>query len=352
MAIQGNASLVGLNKSAKYPDYERLQNIEHQVQRGSELTKQLLGFARGGKYEVKPTNLNELLKRQNHMFGRTKKEITIHEKYEENLWTVEVDQGQIEQVLLNIYVNAWQAMPGGGNLYIQTENITLDESYIKPFQMEPGKYAKISVTDNGVGMDEATRQRIFEPFFTTKEMRRGTGLGLASAYGIIKNHNGIITVYSERGHGSTFNIYLPMSEKELSKEVKISEEILRGTETLLLVDDEDMIIEIGEQMLKQLGYETLIAGGGREAVEIYEKNKDNIDMIILDMIMPDMSGSYTFDRLKEINPDVKVLLSSGYSIDGGPTGILERGCDGFIQKPFDMKQLSRKLREILDKEKP
>lgn len=200
-------------------------------------------------------------------------------------------------------------------------------------------------------MDEATRQRIFEPFFTTKEMGRGAGLGLASVYGIIKNHSGFINVYSKKGEGTTFNIYLPASESEISgQKSEISEDVRHGDETVLLVDDEDMIIDIGEQLLENIGYTVLIAKSGKEATEIYEKNKDKIDMVILDMIMPDMSGGDTFDRLKEINPEIKVLLSSGYSINGQATEILERGCDGFIQKPFSMKQLSRKIREILDKE--
>ncbi len=348
MGIQGNASLMLLDKTSSHPDYERLRNIEKSVLSGAELTKQLLGFARGGRYEVKPTDLNELIERQNRMFGRTKKEITVHGKYEENLWTVEVDQGQIEQALLNLFVNAWQAMPGGGDLYIQTDNVILDEDYVKPFNMEPGRYVKTSITDTGVGMDEGTQQRIFEPFFTTKEMGRGAGLGLASVYGIIKNHGGIINVYSERGEGTTFTIHLPASEKEVIKEEKAPEEILKGEEAVLLVDDEGMVLDVGEQMLKQLGYKVLIATGGREAIGLYKKNPEKIDIVILDMIMPEMGGGKTYDSLKKINPHVKVLLSSGYSVNGQATEILERGCDGFIQKPFNMKELSQKLRDILD----
>ena len=349
MGIQGNASLILLGKTSDRPDYERLKNIEQGVQSGAEMTKQLLGFARGGKYEVRPTNLNELIKSQNRMFGRTKKEITVRGKYEEDLWTVEVDQGQINQVILNLYVNAWQAMPGGGDLYIQTENITLDENYAKPFTVEPGRYVKISITDTGVGMDEETQKRIFEPFFTTREMGRGTGLGLASVYGIIKNHGGIINVYSVKGEGTTFNIYLTASEKEVIKEKEIDGEVLKGFETVLLVDDEDMIIDVGEGILKTLGYKVLVARGGKEAIEIYKKNQDTIDIVILDMIMPGVSGGKTYDRMKEINPDLKVLLSSGYSINGQATEILDRGCNGFIQKPFNMRAFSQEVRKILDR---
>ncbi|MFC1488408.1 PAS domain S-box protein [Thermodesulfobacteriota bacterium] len=350
MGIQGRTSLMLMDSDTSSSHFEHLKGIEDYVKSAADLTRQLLGFARGGKYEVKPIELNELVKTENRMFGRTRKEINIHEAIEENLWTVEVDQRQIEQVLLNIYVNAWHAMPGGGNLYIQTENIIIDEEYSKPHGVVPGNYVKISITDTGVGMDEATRQRIFDPFFTTKEMGRGTGLGLASAYGIIKNHNGFIDVYSEKGEGTTFNIYLPASEKEAVKEEEIHEKLFRGTETLLLVDDEDMIIDVGCGIIEKLGYKVLAAKSGNEAIAIYQKNKANIDLLILDMIMPDMGGGETYDKLKEINPDIKVILSSGYSINGLATEILERGCNGFIQKPFKLEDLSKKIRDILDKE--
>ena len=349
MAIQGRTSIMLMKKDSSHPDIRHLKGIEDNVESAADLTRQLLGFARGGKYEVKPTDLNEVVNKQNRMFGRTKKEITIRGKYEENLWPVEADRGQIEQVLLNLYVNAWQAMLAGGDLYLETENVTLDENYVKPFSIKPGKYVKISVTDTGTGMDKATQKKIFEPFFTTKEMGRGTGLGLASAYGIIKNHGGFISVYSEKGHGTTFNIYLPASEKEIIEEKKPTGDTLRGTETVLFVDDEEMIIEVAEEIFEQLGYKVLIARSGKEAIEIYEENKEHIDIVLLDMIMPDMSGSDTYDKMKKIDPDIKVLLSSGYSINGQATEIMDRGCNGFIQKPFKMKELSQKLREVLDK---
>ena len=348
MAIQARTEIMITNKDSSHPDFGHLSGIEDSVESAADLTKQLLGFARSGKYEVKPTNINELIKKQNRMFGRTKKEITIRGIYEKNLWSVEVDRGQIDQVILNLYINAWQAMPGGGHLYIQTENVTLDENYTELYKADPGKYVKISISDTGIGMDRATQERIFDPFFTTKEMGRGTGLGLASAYGIIKNHGGFINVYSEKGEGSTFNIYLPSSEKEATGEKKPAGDTLRGSATILFVDDEDMIIEVAKDLLEALGYKVLTAGGGKEAIETYKKNKEQIDIVILDMVMPDMSGSVTFDRMKEIDPDIKVLLSSGYSINGQATEILDRGRDGFIQKPFRMKALSQKLREILD----
>ncbi len=197
-------------------------------------------------------------------------------------------------------------------------------------------------------MDKDAQERIFDPFFTTKETVRGTGMGLASAYGIISNHRGIIAVQSELGEGTTFSIYLPAPKKEVEKEREVPAKISPGKETVLLVDDEDMIIEIGKEMLSKMDYKVFTTRNGAEAVKTFTENKDIIDLVILDMIMPDMGGGETYDRMKEINPDVKVLLSSGYSINGEAASILERGCDGFIQKPFSMNDLSSKIRVILD----
>jgi PAS domain S-box-containing protein len=350
MGIQGRTSLMMIDKPQSHPDLVHLKGIEEYVQNAAELTKELLGFARGGKYEVRPANLNELIKYENRMFGQTRKEIRITGKFEENLWTVEVDQGQIRQVLLNLYVNAWQAMPAGGELYVQTENVTLDEDYVKPLEIAPGRYVKISVTDTGVGMDDKTQQKIFNPFFTTKGMGEGTGLGLSSVYGIVNNHSGFINVYSKIGVGTTFNIYLPASEKEVVEEKQTTGEIVKGEGTILLVDDEDMIIEVGEKLLKKLGYKVMVSKSGKEAIDVYGKNMNNIDLIVLDMIMSGMGGGDTYDQLKEINPAIKVLLSSGYSINGQAQEILDRGCNGFIQKPFNMKELSKKIEGILDQE--
>lgn len=348
MGIVGYTSLILLNTDASDLRYERLKSIEQLVDRGANLTKQLLGFARGGKYEVRPTDPNELVSKSSDLFGRTRQELIIHRKYQTDVYAVDVDRGQIEQVLLNLYVNAWQAMPSGGELYLETKNVTLDKVFCRRHSITHGNYAKISVTDTGVGMDQATQQRIFEPFFTTKEMGRGTGLGLASAYGIVKNHDGLINVSSEVGKGTTFDIYLPASKKEVIVESALSAEVVRSTGTVLLVDDQDMILAVGQEMLKAIGYEVITAQGGKEALEIYEHRGNEIHVVILDMIMPAMSGGETYDKLKAVNPGVKVILSSGYSIDGQATEIIERGCNGFIQKPFNIKELSQKIREVLD----
>ena len=349
MAVQGNASLILLNKDSDHPDYKKIKNIEKQVQRGAGLTKQLLGFARGGKYEVTPTNLNEIIRASTKMFARTKKELSINSKYQEKIWAVEADQGQIEQVLLNLFVNAWQAMSGGGNLFVETENLVLNADDVRSLEIKPGRYVKISVSDTGVGMDASIRERIFDPFFSTREVGKGTGLGLASSYGIIRNHGGIIDVKSEKGKGSTFDIYLPAAKsKVIDQRSEVSEDIKPGTETILLVDDEEIIIDVSPEMLTELGYEVLTAKSGEKALEQYRINKDKIDLVILDMIMPGMGGGETYDRLKQIDPEITVLLSSGYSIDGQATEILKRGCNGFIQKPFNIEILSKKIREILN----
>ena len=348
MGIQGRTSLMLMGIDSSHPHHDQLKGIDGYVKSATDLTKQLLGFARGGKYEVKPKNVNRIVEKSVEMFGRTRKEITIDANYEENLWVVEVDPGQIEQALLNIYVNAWQAMPSGGKLFLQTENLVLDQSHAAAVSLEPGDYVKISVSDTGIGMDKETMARVFEPFFTTKQMGRGTGLGLASAFGIVRNHGGMIQVHSEKELGSTFVIYLPASKKAVEKVMLSSESLLKGKETVLLVDDEQIFIDVTQEMLEFLGYRVLSANTGSEAIGIYQQRKDEVDIVILDIIMPDMGGGDVFERLQGMAPEIKVLLSSGYSIDGEATQLLKRGCSGFIQKPFDLTEFSRKLREILD----
>jgi PAS domain S-box-containing protein len=347
MGIQGNVSVLLLDCPPDSELYENLQSIQQCVESGAKLTQQLLGFARGGKYVVEPTNLNRIVRSTSQLFGRTRKEIVIFENFEEDIWAVNVDQKQVEQVLLNIYINAWQAMPEGGELYLRTENVVLDSKRGKFFHTVPGKYVKISIRDTGRGMDEATMQRIFEPFFTTKEIGTGTGLGLASAFGIIKNHNGYIDVRSKPGQGAVFTIFLPATEEKV---LEIEQKVVTlepGTETILLVDDEKAILEACASMLEKLGYRVIIARGGNEAVDLYREHQAQIDLVILDIIMPDLSGGEVFDRLLDINPEVRVLLSSGYSIEDQAAEIMGRGCDGFIQKPFQMEHLHRNIREIM-----
>ncbi|MFO7760217.1 MAG: response regulator [Desulfobia sp.] len=349
MGIQGYVSLMLDDFNSKDYHYNMLKAMERQLKSGSELSGQLLGFAMKGKYQVEAIDLNELIKSSVEMFGRTKKEISIKEKYASDLWTVEVDRGQIEQTLLNIFVNAWQAMLSSGDLDIETSNVVFSLDHAFSSEIKPGNYVKVSITDTGIGMDEETKKKIFDPFFTTKDVGKGTGLGLASVYGIVSNHGGVIHVYSEKGKGTTFNIYLPASEKPVAdKSVPGHErDIEKGSGTVLLIDDEKIILEVGEKMLTSLGYRVLKASQGKEAVEIYKENKDWIDLVILDMIMPVMNGSETYDALKKIDQDIIVILSSGYSINGEASEIMSKGANDFIQKPFTIKELSHKVRNAL-----
>lgn len=349
MGIQGRASLMRLYVETSHPHFEHLRGIEEHVQSAADLSQQLLGFARGGKYEVKPADINELMQHSANMFGRTRKEIRIRSKFEQPPPIAKVDKRQIEQLLLNLYVNAWQAMGGGGEIYLATSRIDLDEEYCKSFQVSPGCYVRLSVTDTGHGMPDSVQQQIFDPFFTTKAKGRGTGLGLASAYGIARNHSGMITVYSEPGRGSTFNIYLPVTDEDACLDVPGPEDLALGTETILLVDDEEIIADVGQEMLAKLGYDVLIARGGEQAVAMTMEKGRQIDLVILNMIMPDMDGGRTFDVLHELWPDLPVILSSGYAINGQATEIMTRGCNGFIQKPFNIFELSQKIRGILGK---
>ena len=350
MGILGNASLVLSELAPDSPHADRLKSIEDSVRSAAALTRQLLGFARGGKYEVKPTDINEMVENTIRIFGRTRKQIDIQTAYQQDVWRVAVDRGQMEQVLLNLFINAWQAMPGGGTLSIDTSNQKVGKHGIKTDlnSIPGGDYAKIRVADTGVGMDAETMQRIFEPFFTTKEMSRGTGLGLASVYGIVKHHGGYVEVASESGRGAAFSIYLPSTQLVAEKTAGTAEDLVTGSEAVLIVDDEKMVLEIGRQMLERLGYIVHTAEDAAAALSGYAAHGETIALVILDMIMPGMGGGELFDRLKKMDPAVKVLLSSGYSLDGEASEIMARGCAGFIQKPFDLARLSQKIRAAID----
>ena len=279
----------------------------------------------------------------------TRKDITLHHDLASDLAGVKADRGQIEQVVLNIYVNAAEAMGGGGELFITTRNIPHTEIEKKSYTIKPGNYILLTIRDTGIGMDKDTQAKVFDPFFTTKGLAKGTGLGLASVYGIMKAHGGYIDVTSQKGHGTTFFLYLPASTETIGEEVQKPGVIVKGEETILLVDDEEIILDVGEALLTSLGYTVLIAHGGKEAIETLRTTLPSSppDLVILDMIMPSMGGGETYDRMKELSPSIKVLLSSGYSIDGQATEILKRGCDGFIQKPFTLGELSKAIREVV-----
>lgn len=348
MGIQGYAMLMRLDLESSHPHYERLKQIEKQVASGADLTKQLLGFAREGRYEVKVTDMNDLITRTSSMFNRTKKEIYVKTRLDMNLRHAKVDAGQMEQALMHLYLNAGQAMPAGGTLTLETENALLDNTQAAPYVVAPGEFIKITIKDTGIGMDEKTLKRIFDPFFTTKGMGRGTGLGLAMVYGIIKGHEGGIGVISTPGRGTTFTIYLPAAREETPSKQLFSKAIPTGSEKILLVDDEPMVLDANWKILEALGYGVYAARSGQEAVSLFLENKGDISLVILDMIMPGMSGGTTFDRLRAIRPDIPVILCSGYSLEGEAQEILDRGCNGFLQKPFDLQEFSSKIRSLLD----
>lgn len=347
MGIQGHNSLIAVDLDPSNPLAEHAAAIDKHVKSAANLTHQLLGLVRGGKYEVKSININELLESSAEMFGRTHKEIRVQTTTAQEPMVVEADKYQIEQVLLNIYVNALQAMSDGGDLFLKTQPVAIDEENSQTLQISSGEYVKVSLTDSGVGISEDIIDKIFDPFFTTKEKSRGTGLGLASAYGVIKNHGGTITVFSEVGRGSTFNLYLPLSRRKTEMETTKTSKLAVGNETVLLVDDEEMIIEVGKALLERLGYRVITASNSEAALAAIMEENSKIDLVILDLIMPGISGGATFDRIRQINPTMPVLLSSGYSINGEVSEILDRGCNGFIQKPVDIRELGQKIRSVL-----
>jgi two-component system cell cycle sensor histidine kinase/response regulator CckA len=348
MGIRGHVSLMSLEAHDPHAIGGRLRKIDKLVESGTHLTSHLLGYAREGRYKVKTISLNQLVVETSDTFSLTKKQITIHRNLDENLFSIQADHGQIEQVLWNLFINASDAMPDGGDLFLETANVTHDQMRGKIYVPKPGNYVLLKVTDVGIGMDRKTLGRVFDPFFTTKGIGRGTGLGLSSAYGIVKAHGGYLDVESKPGKGSTFKLYLPATQEEVREVVKTPAGVIKGTGTVLLIDDEQAVLEVGKELLEVMGYRVLAASEGEKAVEIYTKNRDKIDIVVLDMVMPGMGGGEVYDHLKKIDPDVKVLLASGFAIDGEASKILDRGCDGFIQKPFNMKELSERITEIIN----
>jgi len=347
MGVLGNVSLLLYQTHEDDPTYETLKSIENMIRSASRLTDQLLGYARKGRYEIKSLDINPLVAESAGTFGRTRREIEIELDLDPSQLAVEADRSQIEQVLMNLYINAADAMPRGGTLTVRTRRATSPGFEEEGYSVKSDDYVLVQVRDSGTGMDEGTIARIFDPFFTTKEMGQGTGLGLASVYGIVKGHRGHIDVESEKGKGSVFSIYLPLSSKAAAVSDSSAEPLTSGKGLILLIDDEETLLEVGGKMLEHLGYDVVGANGGREALHVFSSRNAEFDLIVLDMIMPDMGGGEVFDRLREMNPEVKVLLSSGYSVDGQASDILKRGCNGFIQKPFDLVELSRKISEIV-----
>lgn len=348
--ILGYASWLKTNIKSDHPFFRPVDTIEKSASRAAELTAQLLAFARGGKYDIRPFSLNGVVSESLKLLtGTLDKSIIIETRLYENLPTVEIDVGQIQQVLINLCVNARDAMPEGGRLTIQTSLAHLTEDDVRSqVDAKPGWFAVMAVSDTGVGMDGNTKQRIFEPFFTTKEKGKGTGLGLSMVYGVVKNHGGFVNVYSETGEGSTFKVYLPLSGKPEIMENVVETEMASGHETVLIIDDEEAIRQVASDILGSYGYRVRLAADGEEGVAVYRRQAEQIDLVILDMIMPKRGGRETFLKLQEINPKVPVLFSTGYSQNDKVNEILALGVRGFIQKPYQVRDLLAKVREILD----
>ncbi len=347
MNIMGLTGLVLTTMDLHDPSYADLKQIEQEVIKGSAMAKQLLSFSRGGTALPKPINLNGLVDATAKLFCRARRDLVLSMSLAAGLPAVEADPSQMEQVLMNLLVNAWQAMAGRGEMVLSTEVVDLSADFSQPLGRPAGRYVHLAVADSGPGMEPAVASRIFEPFFTTKEVSQGTGLGLATVYAIIKNHKGIIQVQSELQRGTTFHIYLPVSEKPVAAEKPSDSRFVRGSGTVLLVDDEERIRVVGKRILEQLGYQILLAENGHQALSLYQDHQGRIDLIILDLVMPGLGGRETYQKIKQINDNAKVLLSSGNGLEGEAQQIMESGAQGFIQKPYRLEALSRKVAEIL-----
>jgi CheY-like chemotaxis protein len=321
------------------------------AEKAANLTQSLLAFSRKQQIKLKALNLYDVVKGTGKLLERVLSEdiqLKIAQAHQETV--IMADPTQIEQILLNLAANARDAMPRGGLLSIETGVATLDNEFIKTHGYgERGKYALLSVSDTGIGMDETTKDHIFEPFFTTKEVGKGTGLGLSTVYGIVKQHNGYITVSSRRLQGTSFRIYLPLAVAKKTPEVPLPEKMERGTETILVAEDDSTVRTMTMDILNTYGYNTLEATDGQHAVEVFAERKEDIDLVLLDVVMPKKNGREAFEELRKIRPVVKVLFVSGYTGDV----IIDKGVQSeridFIQKPLSPNNLLRKVREILDR---
>ncbi|MBI3950966.1 MAG: response regulator [Acidobacteria bacterium] len=350
-AILGYASLLKSELSPEQPLYEYVNIVESSAQRGADLTRQLLAFGRRGKHQMQSVNLNRVVEEVSQLLSHTiDKRIEIVTHCAESLATVEGDAGQLQQVLLNICLNARDAMSDGGTLIMETRNVVLDEAFVRTHAgAQLGHHVLLSVTDNGTGIDADTQQHIFEPFFTTKEKGKGTGLGLAMVYGIVRSHGGLIRVYSELGHGTTFLVYLPASDRPEVVKQPSRAESRGGTEAILVVDDETAIRNLLNDVLTCAGYRVFKAAHGVQAMRVVEQEKD-IELVVLDMIMPEMDGKETYERLRARRPEVRVLFSSGFSRHNLTQEILRHPRTDFIQKPYVVHELLTAVRRMLDQQ--
>jgi len=329
----------------------KLEEVMKAAERATVLVKQLLAFSRRQVLELENLNMGIVVTDFSKMIQRViGEDIAFNIHSEPGLKTVHADKGQIEQIIMNLCVNARDAMPDGGALTIETGNSVMNEEFcLTNTWAKPGNYVFISVTDTGSGMDTETQQRIFEPFFTTKELGKGTGLGLSTVFGIVRQHEGMIHVYSEPETGTTFRIYLPMMEKAVAESAET--ETLAppgGTETILLADDDECVRSIARQMLKKEGYNVLIARDGEEAINLFNECAEEIDLALLDVVMPKLGGKAVFDHITKERPETRILFASGYSAQGAHTDFILDAGMSLIQKPYRRTELLSKVREMLD----
>jgi PAS domain S-box-containing protein len=350
--INGYTQLLTLEKSETDPDYAQLVEIEKAVEHAAQLVRQLLTFSRKAESKIVALDLNkEIISVRKILERALPKMIDINLHLGRELAPVTADPVQIEQVLLNLGTNAADAMPDGGTLLIETENVTLTDDYLDThIGACAGEYVLLSVSDTGEGMDKDIVDHIFEPFFTTKEFGKGTGLGLASVYGIVKSYGGYISCYSEVGQGTTFKLYLPAAEgQEVPGEKDIEEDLPRGgTETILLVDDEESIRTFAVAVLERFGYRVMTGATGEEALEVIGRTGGKIALVILDLGMPGMGGHKCLHEIRKNNPSIKVLIASGYLMNGQLKKSMEEGAAGYIGKPYQINKLLHKVRDILD----
>jgi two-component system cell cycle sensor histidine kinase/response regulator CckA len=351
--ITGYSDLATRKLQREDPLRRNIEEIKKAGERAASLTRQLLAFSRKQVLQPKVLDLNAVISELEKMLRRLiGEDVELRTALESGLGSIKADPGQIEQVIMNLAVNARDAMPAGGKLLIETENVSLSQEYAgQHIAVTPGSYVMLAVSDTGTGMDEKTKARIFEPFFTTKELGKGTGLGLSTVYGIVKQSGGSIWVYSEVGHGTTFKVYLPRIDEGAQeyRQTAETEEALQGTETILLAEDEEMVRTLAREILETYGYQVLEAANGGAALLICERHTGAIDLLITDVIMPEMSGRELSERLSHLRPAMKVLYMSGYTDDAIiHQGVLDTGAN-FIQKPFSPDALAQKVREVLDK---
>src|SRR4030042_5309492 len=350
--IMGYGKLLHEEMIEDDPLKHNVEMIIASSERAANLIQSLLAFSREQIIKPMPVSINEIIKRVEKLLLRIiGEDIELKTMLADRDLIINVDSGQIEQVLINIATNARDAMPDGGRLIISTELVELDEKYLKTYNYgKPGDYALISVTDTGTGMDGNVRERIFEPFFTTKEIGKGTGLGLSMGYGIIKQHNGYVNAYSELGKGTTFKIYLPVVELEVKEvETAIPAAPVGGTETILLAEDDKEVRNLIKDILQRFGYKVIEAVDGEDTIKKFVDDKDKIQLLILDVIMPKKSGKEAYDEIKHIRPDVKALFTSGYASETiYKKGLFEEGIH-LVSKPLSPKELLKKVREVLDK---